>query len=50
MVNNMVNVMVSIIIFIILFFEALSLGVVLAYLYIKVVAKLFDWLDKKLGK
>lgn len=49
MVNNMVNVMVSII-FIILFFTALTLGVVLVYLYIKVLAKLFDWLDKKLGK
>ena len=46
----MVNVMVSIIIFIILFFATLTLGVVLGYLYIKVVAKLFDWLDKKLGK
>ena len=48
--NNMVNVMVSIIIFIILFFAALTLGTVLVYLYIKVLAKLFDWLDKKLGK
>lgn len=48
--DNMVNVMVSIIIFIILFFAALTLGVVLVYLYIKVLAKLFDWLDKKLGK
>lgn len=43
----MVNVMVSIIIFIILFFAALTLGVVLVYLYIKVLAKLFDWIDKK---
>ena len=50
MVNNMVNVMVSIIIFIILFFAALTLGVIFVYLYIKAVAKLFDWLDKKLGK
>lgn len=46
----MVNVMVSIIIFIILFFAALTLGVVLVYLYTKSLAKLFDWLDKKLGK
>lgn len=42
----MVNAMVSII-FIILFFAALTLGVVLVYLYIKALAKLFDWIDKK---
>lgn len=43
-------IMVNILIFIILFFVALTLGVVLVYLYIKALAKLFDWLDKKLGK
>ena len=46
----MVTVMVSIIIFIILFFAALTLGTVLVYLYIKALAKIFDWLDKKLDK
>lgn len=46
----MVNVIVTILIFIILFFAALTLGVVFIYLYIKALAKLFDWLDKKLGK
>ena len=46
----MVNIMVNILIFIILFFAALTLGVVFVYLYIKALAKLFDWLDKKLGK
>ena len=50
MVIIMVNIMVNILIFIILFFAALTTGVVLGYLYIKAVAKLFDWLDKKLGK
>lgn len=40
------DIMVSIIIFIILFFAALTLGVVLVYLYIKALAKLFDWIDK----
>nr|DAI34784.1 MAG TPA: Potassium voltage-gated channel subfamily E, Membrane protein, Ion channel [Caudoviricetes sp.] len=39
------DIMVSII-FIILFFAALTLGVVLVYLYIKALAKLFDWIDK----
>ena len=43
-------IMVNILIFIILFFVALTTGVVLVYLYIKALAKLFDWLDKKLGK
>ena len=43
-------IMVNILIFMILFFAALSLGIVLVYLYIKVLAKLFDWLDKKLDK
>ena len=43
-------IMVNILIFIILFFEALTLGVVIVYVYIKALAKLFDWLDKKLGK
>ena len=46
----MVVIMVNILIFIILFFAALTLGVVFVYLYIKALAKLFDWLDKKLGK
>ena len=31
-------------------FAALTLGVVFVYVYIKALAKLFDWLDKKLGK
>ena len=44
------DIMVCILIFIILFCVALTLGVVLIYLYIKALAKLFDWLDKKLGK
>ena len=43
-------IMVNILIFTILFFAALTLGVVFGYLYIKALAKLFDWLDKKLGK
>ena len=49
---NMVcgDIMVCILIFIILFCVAFTLGVVLVYLYIKALAKLFDWLDKKLGK
>lgn len=46
----MVNDMVIILIFIILFVAILTFGVVLVYLYIKALAKLFDWLDKKLGK
>lgn len=50
MVNIVVITMVNILIFIILFFAALTLGVIFVYLYIKAVAKLFDWLDKKLGK
>lgn len=44
------DIMVCILIFIILFCVAFTLGVVLGYLYIKALAKLFDWLDKKLGK
>ena len=43
-------IVVNILIFLILFFVALTIGVVFVYLYIKAVAKLFDWLDKKLGK
>ena len=45
---NMVcgDIMVCILIFIILFCVAFTLGVVLVYLYIKALAKLFDWLDK----
>ena len=46
----MVNVLVSVVVFVIIFFAALTLGVVFVYLYIKALAKLFDWLDKKLGK
>ena len=46
----MVIIMVNILIFIILFFAALTLGVVFGYLYIKALAKLFDWIDKKLSK
>lgn len=46
----MVNVMASILIFITLFLAALTLGVVLVYLYIKALAKLFDLIDKKLDK
>ena len=46
----MVNIMVNILIFIILFFAALTLGIVFVSLYLSAVAKLFDWLDKKLGK
>lgn len=45
----MVNVMVSII-FISLFFVALTLGVVLVFLYLRALYKLLDWVDKKLGK
>lgn len=41
-------IMVNILIFIILFSAALTIGVVLIYLYIKALAKLFDWLDKLL--
>ena len=43
-------IVVNILIFIILFFAALTLGVIFVYLYIKALAKLFDWLDKKLDK
>ena len=46
----MVNILVNVVVFVIIFFAALTLGVVLVYLYIKVLAKLFDWSDKKLGK
>ena len=46
----MVNAIVTILIFIILFVATLTFGVVIVYLYIKALAKLFDWLDKKLGK
>lgn len=46
----MVNVMVSLILFIIIFFAALTIGIVFVSLYLSAVAKLFDWLDKKLGK
>ena len=42
-------IMVNILIFI-LFFADLTLGVVFVSLYLSAVAKLFDWLDKKLGK
>ena len=42
--------MVYVVVFVFLFFAALTLGTVLVYLYIKLLAKLFDWLDKKLGK
>lgn len=44
------DIMVNVLVFIILFFVAFNLGVVLVYLYIKALAKLFDWLDKKLDK
>ena len=43
-------IMVNALIFIILFFVALTFGVVFVYLYIKALAKLFDLIDKKLGK
>ena len=43
-------IMVNILIFLILFFVALTIGVVFVYLYIKALAKLFDLIDKKLGK
>ena len=46
----MVNVIVTILIFISLFVAILTLGVVFVYLYIKAVAKLLEWLDKKLDK
>lgn len=46
----MVNDMVIILIFIILFVAIVTFGAVLVYLYIKALANLFDWLDKKLGK
>ena len=43
----MVIIMVNILIFIILFFAALTLGVIFVYLYIKALAKLLDWIDRK---
>ena len=46
----MVNVLVNVVVFVIIFFAVLTLGVVIVYQYIKALAKLFDWLDKKLGK
>lgn len=46
----MVNSIVTILVFIILFVAILTFCVVLVYLYIKVLAKLFDWIDKKLDK
>lgn len=42
----MVNVIVTILIFI-LFVATLTFGVVFVYLYIKALAKLFDWIDRK---
>ena len=46
----MVNAIVTILVFIILFFAILTFCVVFIYIYIKALANLFDWLDKKLGK
>ena len=46
----MVNVLLKVLVFIILFFAALTIGIVFVSLYLSAVAKLFDWLDKKLGK
>lgn len=43
----MVNAIVTILIFIILFVATLTFGVVFVYLYIKRLAKLFDWIDRK---
>lgn len=43
----MFNVIVTILIFIILFVAILTFGVVFIYLYIKALAKLFDWIDRK---
>lgn len=44
------DIMIYVVVFVIIFFAALTLGVVLVYLYIKAVAKLLEWLDKKLDK
>jgi hypothetical protein len=46
----MVNVLVNVVVFVIIFFAALTLGIVFVSLYLIALAKLFDWLDKKLGK
>ena len=46
----MVNVLVSVVVFVIIFFAALTIGIVFVSLYLSAVSKLFDWLDKKLGK
>ena len=46
----MVNVLVNVVVFVIIFFAALTIGIVFVSLYLSAVAKLFDWLDKKLGK
>lgn len=46
----MVNVLVNVVVFVIIFLVALTLGIVFVSLYLSAVAKLFDWLDKKLGK
>ena len=46
----MVNYIVTILVFIILFVAILTFCVVFVYLYIKALAKLFDFIDKKLGK
>lgn len=46
----MVNVLVNVVVFVIIFFAALTIGIVLVSLYISAVAKLLDWLDKKLSK
>lgn len=43
------DIMVNVLVFVIIFFAALTLGVVLVYLYIKALAKLFDWLDNTIG-
>nr|DAO67553.1 MAG TPA: hypothetical protein [Caudoviricetes sp.] len=48
MVIIVVNVIVTILIFIILFVATLTFGVVVVYLYIKALAKLFDWIDRKI--
>lgn len=46
----MVNVLVNVVVFVIIFFAALTLGIVFVSLYLIALSKLFDWLDKKLGK
>lgn len=40
-------IVVNVIVTILIFVEILTFGIVTVYLYIKALAKLFDWIDRK---